>query len=352
MNDHNNNINTSAVEEEGFNSGGRRTVSKTNVTFTDTIGHGWFGWVVSGNLKRYGKIIIKILKEESSPEYIDKFRREHESWETVKHENVVKIVGSCFNSFPMLSLMEWSDHICAKTYLKTLRDNPDLDLSLQLSMDLCSGLAALHHLNVVVPDLAARNCVLNEYYVLKIGDYGLGRAMFPEDYWPIMTESVPLRWSSPDQLNLMQHRSIPSYNPCSMEDNLWGLGVVIWELLTCCQRPYQSLSDKSVLQLLLSRSDVSQYFTSEQKTGIKYKCVSLLACNNLSLHASQRYLNNSNCGNDKLIRFSAVKMEEELSIIARTGRQHMETLYRQLEANLNQNIYTSFTEVDITEFGK
>ena len=107
----------------------------------------------------------------------------------------------------MLSLLEWSDHISAKTHLLSRQSNPNLDLSTQLCMDLCAGLAALHGSSVVVRDLAIRNCVLTRHNVLKLADYGLGRAAFPADYWPVMADSVPLRWSSPAQLVLPPHRS-------------------------------------------------------------------------------------------------------------------------------------------------
>ena len=218
--------------------GGDGSVLKSNVTFTDTLGHGWFGWVVTGQLVNHGKIIVKRLREDATPEEIERFRGEHSAWASVSHDNVIKILGSCFNSFPMLSLMQWSDHISAKTYLLNLqhKQQSDINLSLQLSMDVCAGLAALHNNQVILQDLAVRNLVLDHNFVLKICDYGLGRAMFPSDYWPLLSDSVPLRWSSPRQFSLPEHRTIPSFNSPLLEDNLWSVGVVIWELLTCCRK--------------------------------------------------------------------------------------------------------------------
>ena len=265
-----------------------KTVSKTNVTFTDTIGHGRFGWVVSGTLKDYGNVLIKILKEESSPEVMETFMRGHEAWQGVSHANVIKVVGSCFSTVPLMSLLEHSEHVSAKTYLLSLHDQPDLDLSLQLSMDACAGLAALHAQRIAVPDLAARNCVLDKYYMLKIGDLGLGRSLFPSDYWPLMTDLVPIRWSSPGQFHLPEHRSIPSCSAPSLEDNLWSLGILIWELLTYCKQPYEDIQEKEVLKILMGKGEVTKYFMAEPKSIIKYKYVSMLACHNLTSNESQR----------------------------------------------------------------
>lgn len=274
------------------------SVEKSNVTFTDSIGHGWFGWVVTGILVNYGRIIVKRLREDATPQEIDMFRTEHMAWKSVSHDNVIKIIGSCFNSFPMLSLMEWSEHISAKTYLLSLQqrqEQADINLSLQLSMDACAGLAALHSRNITVSDLAVRNCVLNHNFVLKICDYGLGRAMFASDYWPLMNDSVPpplrspLRWSSPKQLSLPAHRSIPTYSAPSIQDNLWSLAVVIWELLTFCKKPYHDLSDKAVMELLLSKESVTDHFKAERNSSIKQKCVFLLASLNFSRDQVTRF---------------------------------------------------------------
>ena len=264
-------------------------IEKSSITFKDTIGHGWFGWIVSGNIKNT-RILVKVLKEEASPEEIERFRGEHDDWSGVKHSNVVRVVGSCFTTFPMLSLLEWSHHISAKTHLLSRQASPDLDLSLQLCMDACAGLAALQDSvrEVVVKDLAVRNCVLSQHNVLKIADYGLGRAAFPADYWPVMTESLPVRWTAPGQLVVQGHRSIPDYQGVTREDNLWTLGILIWELLTYCLQPYRGLSDKEVMQLLLKRENIRHHFRPEPGTGLKYKCVAQLALNNLELDPRKR----------------------------------------------------------------
>ena len=279
----------SLAHKDGADQSPEEEIKKSSITFKDTIGHGWFGWIVSGNVKNT-KVLVKVLKEEASPEEIERFRGEHDDWSGVKHSNVGQVVGSCFTTFPMLSLLEWSHHISAKTHLLSRQARPDLDLTLQLCMDACAGVAALHGSvrEVVVRDLAVRNCVLTQHNVLKIADYGLGRAAFPADYWPVMTESLPLRWMAPGQLVVQHHRSIPDYQGVTREDNLWTLGILLWELLTYCHQPYRGLTDKEVMEVLLKRENIRHHFRPEPQTGLKYKCVAQLALNNLELDQTKR----------------------------------------------------------------
>ena len=265
-----------------------KTVSRSDVTFLQSIGHGRFGWVMTGTLKDYGRVVIKILREESSVEAMEKFLRGHEAWQGVSHANVTKIIGSCFNTFPLMSLLEHSEHISAKTYLLSLGDQADLDLSLQLGMDACAGLAALHTQRIAVPDLSVRNCVLDKYFMLKIGNLGLGRSLYPGDYWPLMTDTVPLRWSSPGQLRRPANWSVPSYSAPGLEDNLWTLGILIWELLTYCKQPYKDIQDNQVFEILLGGKEIVNYFEAEPKSNLKYKCVSMLAAHNLTTDAFRR----------------------------------------------------------------
>ena len=308
-------------------------IKRSNIRFTDTIGHGWFGWIVSGNVAEHGKVVIKILREEARPEEFERFKCEHEVWATVHHQNVVRTVGFCFNSFPMLSLLEWCEYSSVKTFLIDPEQTPNLDLSLQLSMDASAGVAALHNYNIIVPDLAARNCVLTTDRVLKIGDYGLGRAAFPADYWPLLTDSVPLRWLAPRQLTRSEHRTIPTYSKPLMEDNLWSLAILIWEFLTYCKQPYGNTLDRDIIEILLSKRSVNTFFKGSHKEGLRFKCVITLICQSLHM--------------DPLARLTAAQMENQLGIVARASQQEIGNLLKTLT---EQGTLAGFQEVDISDY--
>jgi len=320
----------SCMTEDTERPAGEGVVSRSNLRFTDTLGHGWFGWVVCGNLANTGKVIVKILKEDSRPEDFDRFKEEHHTWASVSHPHVTNILGHCFNSFPMLSVMEWAEHFSAKTFLLQLEDHEaTLDLLLQLSLDLCCGLAAIHSKELAVPDLAARNCLLTEQFVLKVGDYGLGRAAYPADYWPLMRESVPLRWISPRQLSREDHHTLPKYHRAKLEDNLWSLPIVIWELVNKCKQPFTSLSNNDVIELLL-RGEVGEHFTQPPPgTGLKGRAV--LAVATLGLVR------------DPETRPSAGTMEGKLRLVSQASSSEIGNILVAIQEN------AGFRDVDISD---
>merc|ERR1719264_1524458 len=175
----------------------------------------------------------------------------------------------------MLSILEAVEHCSVKTFLLQL-NNEEVkdDLLLQLATDACSGLAALHSKSLVVPDLAARNCLLTQQCLLKIGDYGLGRAAYPSDYWPLLRESVPLRWSAPRQLARQLHHSLPTYSRPKVEDNLWSLAILIWEIVNQCQQqPFGDLNNSGVVELLLSSRQLHSYFPALPGRGLRNRAL-------------------------------------------------------------------------------
>ena len=63
----------------------------------------------------------------------------------------------------------------------------------------------LESLNFVHRDLAARNCLVGEKKQIKIGDFGMSRSMYKNDYY--RTESgcmLPIRWMAWESVLLVR----------------------------------------------------------------------------------------------------------------------------------------------------
>ena len=58
----------------------------------------------------------------------------------------------------------------------------------------------LNQLYTFYRDLAARNCHLSSNLNLKLGDYGLGATLYPEDYYQ-GSPAVPVRWCAPETVS-------------------------------------------------------------------------------------------------------------------------------------------------------
>lgn len=132
-----------------------------------------------------------------------------------KHPNILQLVGVCLSdhvNFLVLELMEGGD---LKRYLeenKKFSKQPisDFDiLNAEDFMDICidvaRGCTYLEEIHFVHRDLAARNCLVSSHRrdsrVIKVGDFGLARDIYKNDYYRKEGEAMlPIRWMPPESL--------------------------------------------------------------------------------------------------------------------------------------------------------
>lgn len=167
------------------------------------------------------------------------------------HPNILKQLGVCLLNEPqyiILELMEGGDLL---TYLRKARmttfHGPLLTLVdlVDLCVDISKGCVYLEQLHFIHRDLAARNCLVSvkDYSspsrIVKIGDFGLARDIYKNDYYRKRGEGLlPVRWMAPESL---------MDGIFTTQSDVWAFGILIWEILTLGHQPYPAHSNLDVL---------------------------------------------------------------------------------------------------------
>lgn len=83
--------------------------------------------------------------------------------------------------------------------------------------------------------------IIYSYVQVKIGDFGLMRALPQEGDCYIMTEHrrVPFPWCAPESLKTRQF---------SHASDAWMYGVTVWEMFTFGEEPWVGLTGQEILQ--------------------------------------------------------------------------------------------------------
>lgn len=147
------------------------------------------------------------------------FLQEAQLMSNFKHDHILRLIGICLNKnesllYIVMELMEGGDLL---SYLRNNRPKSNQTTSLKLldlvsmCVDVASGCRYLEEMHFVHRDIAARNCLVKNLSpeettigrrrVVKIGDFGLTRDIYKNDYYRKEGEGLlPVRWMSPESL--------------------------------------------------------------------------------------------------------------------------------------------------------
>uniref|UniRef100_A0A8C7E7M6 Tyrosine-protein kinase n=1 Tax=Naja naja TaxID=35670 RepID=A0A8C7E7M6_NAJNA len=173
-------------------------------------------------------VAVKSLKSGCSQQLLTSWKKEIEILKTLYHENIVKYKGCCseqgMESIVQL-IMEYVPLGSLRDYLP--KHNVSLAHILLFAQQICEGMAYLHSLHYIHRDLAARNVLLENENVVKIGDFGLAKAI-PEghEYYRVCEDGdSPVFWYAVECLK-----------ECKFyyASDVWSFGVTLYELLTRC----------------------------------------------------------------------------------------------------------------------
>ncbi|KFV43193.1 Proto-oncogene tyrosine-protein kinase ROS, partial [Gavia stellata] len=232
---------------------------RDKLTLHRLLGSGAFGEVYEGTAvdiladgSGESKVAVKTLKKGATDHEKSEFLKEAYLMSIFDHPHILKLLGVCMLNEPqylILELMEGGDLL---SYLRGARkqkpQSPLLTVTdlLDICLDICKGCVYLEKMRFIHRDLAARNCLVSEKEydsftrVAKIGDFGLARDIYKNDYYRKRGEGLlPVRWMAPESLidGVFTHRS-----------DVWAFGVLVWETLTLGQQPYPGFSNTEVLQ--------------------------------------------------------------------------------------------------------
>lgn len=246
---------------KGYSQHFKHMFPRDRLVFGTELGTGWFGKVYEADALRVKtglrktKVMVKELRKHSDTKSKESFLKETDILRCVEHKNVLSVLGQSTEQEPFLVVLEHSPLGDLKKFLLDQRSNRKRDgvpLPLRMSIDIASGLHCLHANYYYHSDLAARNCLVFPDLSVKIGDYGIARCNYKNDYYnrPQAPNTIPIRWLAPECVAFQEDGTLVNKLPSS-QGNVWSFGVTLWEIVEGGKQPYEHLSDEEVLQSVI-----------------------------------------------------------------------------------------------------
>lgn len=245
---------------------------RNQLQYVKEIGKGWFGHVLEGratgifsdhtkgesphastvrpNTLYRGQtpVAVKVLREDATPTEQMYFLHELRPYRQLSHPNLLKVLAHCLEAEPFLILLQ----LCPKGDLKAVvRQEKNLTEAtlLRMTLNVAAGLMHMHAHSFIHTDLAARNCLVDEDYSVKIGDYGCNIDYYKNEYYCAGEVALPLRWCAPETLKCTD--TTIETKEVTKPANVWSFGIIMWEIASRGMMPYTHLDDDHVIQQVI-----------------------------------------------------------------------------------------------------
>lgn len=241
-------------------------VEWNNISMKQKLGSGNFGEVWLGiynnsrkniNHQRVAvKTLINLRHDIDHNKQIEEFLEESMLMGGLDHPHVLSLIGVTTQEkhFPRI-ILPYMENGDLKAFLRKTHLNFNLQNLALFTENICSGMIYLHSKKIIHRDLAARNIFVDEKEMVKIGDFGLSRDLNKHDYAILRDDGMknyyfavdkerplPVKWMAPECI---------THHKFTGKSDVWGFGVVMWEIFTRGQQPYPTVTIHNMMDFLV-----------------------------------------------------------------------------------------------------
>jgi serine/threonine protein kinase len=188
-------------------------------------GQAWVSFGYLGDTQVAVKEFFSIKDEETR----NKFYREAEVHQTLRHPNVVLLLGYCRQ--PPCMVLEFMQRGSLYEVLGSKEHRKYLDSFrvFQLATDIALGMEYLHRKSIIHRDLKSPNVLLDLNWTAKISDFGISRVFSKQNQEMTTMPGGTIAWTAPEVLSRQVYTE---------KADVYSYSIILWELATKSSNMY------------------------------------------------------------------------------------------------------------------
>ena len=230
-----------------------KEINPNTMRIVDILGKGEYGSVLKAVWESplgEAMVAVKVLKdsEEDGERVKTAFLQEAAILGQFSHPNILRLVGVVTLTAPNMIVTELMQEEL-KRFLLSLQTQHQQDVDyetiaphfLSFSRQVASGMQHLAQRECIHRDIAARNILLTDKCVCKIGDFGMSRRLETEsDYYKVKgSHKLPIKWSAPEAIFFKRY---------TLKSDVWSYGMLLYEIWSMGRKPWPYEDNRSAVE--------------------------------------------------------------------------------------------------------
>ncbi|KAL1504701.1 hypothetical protein AB1Y20_008480 [Prymnesium parvum] len=213
------------------------------ITLGNRIGAGAFGEVYEASWRRSRIAVKRLLCQRLTEDAHSQFMGEMELMSNLRHPNIVRFLGACFEPLQMSILFE----LCSTSLFHLLHSSEGAPLGMEFALGIIRqtalGIFYLHQckLPVLHLDLKSANVLLDEHGVAKVCDFGLSH--IKRETAVITSRMGSPQWTAPEILRGEPHDE---------SADTYSFGILLYEIMAR-ELPYKGVDTFQVVMGVITK---------------------------------------------------------------------------------------------------